>query len=75
MANALGDYAGSHGNGLTSEEGRRAAEQHRAARERQRQSLDLKRENILSQKTSNPNRRAALAAALADVEAQIQAMN
>ncbi len=75
MANGLenpGVYAGS---GLVSEEARRAADQQRAARERQKQALGLQRENILSQKTSNPGRRAALEAALAQVEAQIQAMN
>jgi hypothetical protein len=44
----------------------------RAARERQRQALNLQRENILSQRTSNPGRRAALEAALAHIEAQIQ---
>jgi len=42
---------------------------------RQRQSLALQRENILSQRTSNPGRRAALAAALEQIEAQIQALN
>jgi hypothetical protein len=63
------------GNGLMNEEKRRAAEHERAARERQRQALNLQRESILSQRTSNPGRRAALEAALAQVEAQIQAMN
>jgi hypothetical protein len=57
-----------------SDEGRRAAAQQRAARERQKQELNLQRENILSQRTSNPGRRAALEAALAHVEAQIQAI-
>jgi hypothetical protein len=37
--------------------------------------LNLQRENILSQRTSSPSRRAALEAALAQVEAQIEAMN
>ena len=41
---------------------------------RQRQALNLQRENILSQRTSNPNRRAALEAALAQVEAQLKAL-
>ena len=41
---------------------------------RQRQALNLQRENILSQRTSNPGRRAALEAALAQVEAQIQSI-
>lgn len=70
MANALEDP----GNGLLSDEDRRAAEQQRAAREREKQALNLQRENILSQKTSNPGRRAALEAALAQVESRIQAM-
>ena len=43
-------------------------------RERQKQALNLQRENILSQRTSNPARRAALEAALAQIEGQIQAM-
>jgi hypothetical protein len=42
---------------------------------RQRQQLHLQRENILGQRTSNPHRRAALEAALAHVEAQIQALD
>ena len=41
---------------------------------RQRQTLDLQREHILSQRTSNPGRRAALAAALEQIEAQIKAL-
>ena len=46
----------------------------RLLRERQKQSLNLQRENILSQKTSNPGRRAALEAALAQVEAQMDTL-
>jgi hypothetical protein len=42
---------------------------------RQIQALNLQRENILSQRTSNAGRRAALEAALAHIEAQIQALN
>jgi len=42
---------------------------------RQRQQLHLQRENILGQRTSNPNRRAALEAALAQIEAQIKALD
>jgi hypothetical protein len=60
--------------GLVNEEQRRAAELVRATRERQRQGLNLQRENILSQRTSNPNRRSALEAALAQVESQIEAL-
>ncbi len=43
--------------------------------ERQRQALELQKENILSQRTSNSGRRAALEAALAHVEAQLEALN
>lgn len=46
-----------------------------AHRARQKQSLDLQRESILSQRTSNPGRRAALEAALKDIEAQIATLN
>ncbi|HEY9126261.1 MAG TPA: hypothetical protein VIM62_04000 [Acidobacteriaceae bacterium] len=42
-----------------------------ADKARQLQTLNLQRENILSQRTSNPARRSALAAALEQVEAQI----
>jgi len=52
----------------------REVTQFRAARERQRQSLNLQREFILSQRTSNPARRAALEAALAQIEDQIAAI-
>src|SRR5271163_880156 len=41
---------------------------------RQRQALALQRENILSQRTSNAGRRAALESALAHVEAQLKAL-
>jgi hypothetical protein len=57
-----------------SEEKRRVAAQQRAGRERQKQALNLQRENILSQRTSNPARRSALEAALAEIEAQIEAL-
>jgi hypothetical protein len=70
MANALSDA----GPELTNGAQRRVAAQDLAARERQRQTLNLQRENILSQRTSNPARRAALEAALAQVEAQIAAI-
>ncbi len=59
---------------MTNEDRRRAAALQSASRERQRQALNLQRENILSQRTSNPGRRAALEAALAHVEAQIQSL-
>ena len=46
-----------------------------ALRQRQRQELELQREHILGQRTSNPNRRAALASALADVEEKLKAIS
>ena len=45
-----------------------------ANKQRARQELELQRENILSQRTSNPHRRAALEAALADIEAKLNAI-
>ncbi len=43
-----------------------------AVQSRARQLLELKRERILSEKTSHPVRRAALQAALQDVEQELQ---
>jgi hypothetical protein len=60
--------------GFVSEEQRRAAETVRMTRERQKQALLLQRENILSQRTSNPGRRSALEAALTAIEAQIASL-
>ena len=48
---------------FSNEVARREAEQHRAQRARQKQALVLQKENILSQRTSNPARRNALEAA------------
>lgn len=42
-----------------------------AAHARARQLLELKRERILSEKTSHPVRRAALQAALAEIETEL----
>jgi hypothetical protein len=42
-----------------------------AARKRHRQELELQRERILDERTSNPHRRAALAAALTEIEARL----
>jgi hypothetical protein len=56
-------------------EARREAEHQRAQRLRQKQALNLQRENILSQRTSNPARRSALEAALQQIEAQIAELN
>ncbi|HTD54655.1 MAG TPA: hypothetical protein VK670_04695 [Silvibacterium sp.] len=43
----------------------------KAEEQRRRQALELQRERILDQRTSNPHRRAALTAALADIEEQL----
>ena len=75
MANALQQPEVGAGNQFVSEDQRRAAEQVRTVKERQKQSLHLQRENILSQKTNHPARRTALEAALAQVDAQIDALN
>jgi hypothetical protein len=56
---------------LATGEARREAEHQRTQRLRQKQALQLQRENILSQRTSNPARRSALEAALQQIEAQI----
>ena len=53
----------------------RKQQRNKADLARQIQSLNLQRENILSQRTSNAGRRAALEAALAQIEAQIQALS
>lgn len=42
-----------------------------AERKRQRQALELQRERVLSERTSNPHRRTALANALADIEEKL----
>jgi hypothetical protein len=49
----------------------RAASAANAERQRQRQALELQRERILDERTSNPHRRAALEAALADIESRL----
>jgi hypothetical protein len=43
----------------------------KANREREKQDLDLQRERILSERTSSPVRRAALEAALAEIESRL----
>jgi hypothetical protein len=45
-----------------------------AKRARQKQELGLQRERILSERTSSPVRRAALEAALADIESRLATM-
>ncbi len=42
-----------------------------ATRKRQRQELELQRERILDERTSSPVRRAALEAALSEIEARL----
>jgi hypothetical protein len=69
-------YAPVHlGMSFASQEAKREAEHQRAQRLRQKQALNLQRENILSQRTSNPARRSALEAALQSIEAQIAELN
>ncbi len=63
------------GNGFPKEEVRRQVEHQRTQRLRQKQALDLQKEHILSQRTSNPARRNALEAALQQIEAQIAELN
>lgn len=53
-------------------EERKAAAQ--AGRLRERMSLELQRERILDERTSNPIRRQALEAALADIESKLAAL-
>ena len=74
MANALEQPEVNAANEFVSEDQRRAADKTRTVKERQKQALHLQRENILSQRTSNPDRRAALEAALAQIEAQIEVL-
>ena len=74
MAKAVKKAEADPRNAFETEDARRLAASQRAVREREKQSLNLQRENILSQKTSNPGRRQALEAALAQIEGQISAM-
>jgi hypothetical protein len=46
----------------------------KAARIRERQGLELQRERILDERTSSPIRRAALEAALSEIEAKLGAL-
>jgi hypothetical protein len=74
MADATEKKTPRPGEGLMTEAERRLAADQRAANERRKQALNLQRENILSQRTSNAARRAALAAALTEIEAQIASL-
>jgi len=42
---------------------------------REKQALELQRERILSERTSSPHRRAALTAALSDIESKLNLLN
>lgn len=46
----------------------------KAQRERRRRDLELQRERILSERTASPVRRAALQAALQEIESRLQLM-
>jgi hypothetical protein len=46
-----------------------------SAKKRDLQALELQRERILSERTSSPHRRAALQAALSDIEARLSSLN
>jgi hypothetical protein len=74
MANTLEQPEVDPGTGLISEDARREANKHRTELARQKQALNLQRENILAQRTSNPARRTALVAALSQIEAQIASL-
>jgi hypothetical protein len=74
MANDLQQPEIDPGTGEMTEEAKRLKQKHRAEKARQKQALTLQRENILSQRTSQPARRTALQAALSQIEAQLQAM-
>jgi hypothetical protein len=74
MANALQQSEVETGDEYVSEDARRVAEQHRTEKARHKQALNLQRENILSQRTSNPARRSALEAALAQIEKEIASL-
>ncbi len=74
IANVTEEKPPRPGEALMTEAERRIAADQRAASERRKQALNLQRENILSQRTSNPARRQALSAALSEIEAQIDAL-
>jgi hypothetical protein len=75
MANATEKKPARAGETLMSEADRRLLAEKRAATERRKQSLNLQRENILSQRTSSPARRAALESALAEIESQLATLD
>jgi hypothetical protein len=75
MATVLQQQAAAHGDGFVSEDARRLNDLARTVKERQKQSLHLQRESILHQTVSQPARRAALEAALAQIDGQIAKLN
>jgi hypothetical protein len=75
MANVKEQPGAASGKTSATEEAKRVANLQRAEREREKQALNLQRENILSQKTSSPARRTALEAALHQIESQLAQMN
>lgn len=75
MANAAQAPEPASASGVKNEEQKRLAFQQQAKRARRRQQLNLERENILSQRTSNPGRREALEAALKQIETQLAALD
>ena len=66
--------AGKDAEATNTADARNAQAAQKAVRERQRQELELQRERILDQRTSNPHRRAALESALTDIEARLSAL-
>ncbi len=54
---------------------KKSAEGNKASILREKQALELQRERILSERTSSPHRRAALTAALSDVESKLNLLN
>ena len=58
-------------NSMNRPDSHRLASATEADKQRRRQGLELQREQILNERTSNPHRRAALQAALADIEGQL----
>jgi hypothetical protein len=59
---------------LTADQTARNTRLANAQYQRERQALELQRERILSERTSSPHRRAALTAALADIEQKLKAL-
>jgi len=71
MANAVQQVETDAEEHVMTEEEKQRTERLRQARARKIQGLELQKENILSQRVSNPVRRAALADALAQIEAEL----